>query len=129
MLQDAVYRDFRVNFDIHPVKGDLSLVENSVSIGQRIRNLVRTGKYERPWNPEKGAGIPQTMFELMGTDTQHLLEKRIQEVISNYEPAAEVLEVAIAPNIDLNSYVCRITYRPLNQITPETVEIIFKRVR
>lgn len=129
MQQDVIYRDFRNNFNIHPIKGDLALVENSTSIGQRLRNLIRTGRYERFWDPEKGAGIPQTMFELLGTDTQHLLEAKIREVATNYEPAAEILEVGISPSADLNAYICKIVYRPINQLTPDSVDVIFKRVR
>jgi hypothetical protein len=69
------------------------------------------------------------MFELLGTDTQHLLEAKIREVASNYEPAAEIIEVGISPTPDLNSYICKIVYRPINQLSPDTVDVIFKRVR
>ena len=124
---DVKYTDFPINFDIHPIKGDLVLLTDAKSISRSLRNLVLTGMYERFWSPTKGAGIPQTLFENLGTDTQYVLESRIREACSNYEPRAEILRVDINPGE--NSYRCTITYRPLNSLTPETVDFILKRIR
>ena len=124
---DVKYSDFPINFDIHPIKGDLVLLTNEKSISRALKNLVLTGMYERFWHPTKGAAIPQTLFENIGTDTQYILEKRIEEVCANYEDRAEIERVSVYPNE--NSYRCTIVYRPLNSLTPETVDFILKRIR
>lgn len=129
MINPVKYSDFSVNLDIHPVKGDLVLLTDEKSISRSLKNLVFTATYERFWHPEKGAGIPQTLFELMGSDTQYILENKIKEVCQNYEPRAEILRVGIYPDMDRNSYRCTIVYRPLNSLTPETVDFLLKRIR
>lgn len=123
------YSDFRQNFNIHPAKKDLALITDAVSITSALKNLVLTGRYERFWDPLKGAGIPQTLFENMTSDTEFLLETRVREVIAKYEPRATRVNVQVAAAIDNNGYVCTIYYTPINTTQQETVQVIFERVR
>lgn len=123
------YSDFRNNFDIHPIKGDLSLITDEASITNAIKNLVLTNRYEKFWDPEKGAGIPSTLFDLANADTETLLETRIRDVITKYEPRAVLKDVRVALNADHNSYKCTIIYTPINSPTRVTVDVLLKRVR
>ncbi len=125
----ARYSDFRVNFDVHPIKGDLSVLEDTQSIIQSVKNLVYTDRYERFFDPMKGAGIPQTLFENMSSDTEYLLETRIKEVLDNYEPRIKLVKVTVVTSMDRNAYECRIAFQPINILETITVDAIFKRVR
>lgn len=125
----ARYSDFRVNFNIHPIKGDLALLEDTLAIIQSVKNLVYTDRYERFFDPLKGAGIPQTLFENQGSDTEFLLETRISEVLTIYEPRIKLVKVTVVSSLDHNAYECRIAFQPINILETITVDAIFKRVR
>lgn len=121
--------DFMTDFVIHPIKGDLALLRDVAAISNRVKNLVFTNPYERPFQPALGAGIPRTLFDNMTPDTQALLEARIRDCINNYEPCATNVKVAVALSVDRNQYTATIIYTPINTNTPVTVEAIFKRIR
>jgi len=125
----ARYTDFYVDFTIHPIKGDLALQQDVVAISSSIKNIVFTDHYERFWQPKFGAGVPQTLFENMTSDTQFLLETRIHEAIKNFEPRAIDVVVQVVASVDRNAYEATIFYTPINSSARATVQAIFRRVR
>lgn len=129
MIQEDRYRDFTVDLNVHPIKGDLLLNRDAQAIGAAIKNLILTNNYERFWHPNKGAGIPKTLFENMDADTQYVLENRIREVIETYEPRAEINYVTVAVSHDMGEYTATVDYTPVNALESVTVDIIFRRVR
>ena len=127
MSQSNRYSDFFTSFITHPIKKDLALITDENSISQALLNLCFTGKYERFWDPDKGAGIPQSLFENITADSEYLLKTRIKEVCAAYEYRAEILDVRIISQ--QNGYECTIIYQPINTFTPVSISAIFKRVR
>jgi len=124
-----VYSDFYVDFNIHPVKADLSVATDNASISTSIKNILFTNKYERPFAPQRGAGILRTLFENATTDTAFMIETLVREAIDADEPRATNVKVAVVSSIDRNGYVLTVIYTPINSLQPVTVEAIFKRVR
>lgn len=123
------YSDFKTDFSIHPIKGDILLNTDERAIATSIRNLLFTGKYERFYEPEKGAGIPQELFEQMNNETAFIVERRVREVLAHYEPRAEIVNVSVVTNIDYNEFICKVTFRPINSHTDIEVKAIFRRIR
>ena len=80
---------------LHPQSGDLVLKYDINSIKRSIKNLISTNLYERPFKPSLGINLRGMLFELstMTTDTV-VLEQDIMSLINNYEPRANVTEVA-----------------------------------
>lgn len=124
-----IYSDFMVNFNMHPLRGDLILLEDEYAIGQSIKNLVFTGKYERFYQPKLGAGVPQELFELMDDHSAYQIEQRIRETISQYEPRATNVDVRVKANQDNNEFSAVIVFRPINSLREIEIETIFRRVR
>lgn len=122
------YSDFRTNFDVHPVTGDLLLFTDEQAITSQIKNLIFTDFYEVFWNPRMGAGIPQTLFDNFGADTEYQLRIRIEEVLNKYVERAKLLDVKIIYD-NHNAYTATITYRPLNSLEPVTLTTILTRTR
>lgn len=123
------HTDFYVDFTVHPVRGDLALLTDIDAINQSVKNIVFTDRYERPWDPLFGAGIPQTLFENMTGDTQFLLETRVKEALARSEPRATDVFVYVTTTPDRNAYNCTIVYTPINSSTQVTIDAVFKRVR
>ena len=125
----AKYTDFYVTFVVHPVTGDLARLTDNAAISQSIKNIVFTDRYERPYNPTFGAGIPQTLFDNMVSDTEYVLQTKIREAINKFEPRATKVVVAVTTTPDRNSYTASIQYTPINTTTAIMIDAIFKRIR
>ena len=64
----------------------VNIVDDVIAVKRALRNLVQTNFYERPFQPELGCGIRELLFEPFTPLTKVFLERKIEEVIVNYEP-------------------------------------------
>lgn len=119
------YFDLRVNLDVHPVSGDLMRYTDADAISSQIKNLIFIDFYEVPWKPMLGAGVPQTLFENFGIDTEYEITNRITETINKYVKRAELVGVEL--NYDgHNGYDCTIVFRPINALDTTTLKIFLR---
>lgn len=123
-----IYADIRQNLQTHPISGDLLRFLDENAIASQIKNLVRIDYYEIPWNPTVGAGVPQTLFDNMGADTEYKIKTRITETINKYVKRAKLLDVRIKYDGN-NGYSATIIFQPLNQTDPVTLKMILSRTR
>jgi len=92
------FKDLNLNFTLHPIKKDVSTLENISAIKRSVRNLINLnlyGKYEKPFHPEIGASIRDSLFEPADQFTLHVLERRVKDTLTNYEPRI-IIENVIA---------------------------------
>jgi len=127
--QAIVYSDFMVNFDIHPVSGDLVLATNEDAVKRSVKNLILTNFYEKPFFPTLGSGILSLEFENWTPMLQENIKTRIKTTITNFEPRAKVISIYITPDPDHNSVNCTITFSLLNSDTPVTLTLPLFRIR
>lgn len=125
----VIYSDIPVNFDVHPLKGDLILTTNEDAVKRSIRNLLLTDPYERFFNPKIGAGIRASLFENIGQDTEFLLKTQITETINNYEKRAQLYSVKVKAFPDQNAYNASIVFYLVNYTTPITLDLVLRRIR
>ena len=105
-----IYRDLNLNFNAHPITGDVASITDVNAIKRSIRNLLLTNHYDRPFHPEIGSNISQLLFENFGIITGTMLSKEIEDMITNYEPRAVVETVETFPVPDTNTYDVRIYF-------------------
>lgn len=120
--------DLRTNLDVHPVSGDLIRLVDDQAITGEIKNLIFTAMYERFWDPELGAGIPQTLFDNFGADSEYAIKNIIRETINKYVSRANLLDVVVKYD-NHNGYNVTIVYQPINTLQPLTINMILKRTR
>ena len=61
-IEQEIYRDIPMSFNVHPVTGNMKLVANAESIRQSVKNIVLTNFYERPYQPELGGDVLAQLF-------------------------------------------------------------------
>ena len=105
-----VYKDLNLNFTANPVTGDVATVTDVNAVKRSVRNLLLTNHYDRPFHPEIGSNIPYLLFENFGPITGNQLARQIEEMITNFEPRANVESVECYPVIDSNKYDVRIYF-------------------
>ena len=128
-LNQVVYKDVDKLFDIHPVTRKLNVLTNNAAVARSVKNLVLTNKGERPYQPFLGCDVRNQLFELNDGMVESEVEDTISEVISQYEPRAELISVDADIKPDQHSVEVTITFRVVNQQDPISINLMLERVR
>jgi phage baseplate assembly protein W len=123
------YSDFSTNLTPHPDTKDLVRMTNEEAIKRSIRNLVLTDEYERPFQPSIKSNVKRSLFENISPQAAEALRSSIRETVENHEPRANLIDVEVIANEDLNNYSCNITFYTINNPTPVLMSITLFRVR
>ena len=111
------YTDLDLFFGRKTQSKDINKVTDIQAVKRSIRNLVLTNHYEKPFHPEIGSGVRGMLFEPMTPITAHILTRKIEDVIINFEPRAILMGVTAFPNLDRNEYECTISFYVVNTPT------------
>jgi phage baseplate assembly protein W len=118
-----------LNFIPHPVTGDVSPITDATAVKRSIKSLVLTSFYERPYQPDLGCAISQSLFENMGQLTSEIIKDSIVDVLTKYEPRAQDLVVIVSPDYDNNRYSVTVQFSIANLVEPVAVTIFLERLR
>ena len=125
-----VYSDIDLFFGPKIGSKDISTLTDFTAVKRSVRNLVLTNFYEKPFHPEIGSGVRDILFEPMTPLTAHVLTRKIEEVIENFEPRAILVGVRATPNLDNNAYNVAIEFYVVNAPTElVNMEILLERLR
>lgn len=128
-LNNIVYSDLFTNLNIHPSKLDLALHYNEDSVSRSIRNILLTSRGERLFDPAFGSDIKSILFENFTPQTETMLREYIKIAIQNYEPRANLIDVAVSALIDQNAYAVTIIFSVINRSEPVTLQFLLNRIR
>ena len=123
------FRDLDLDFTRNAVTNDVNVVEDVIAVKRSLRNLVQTNFYERPFQPELGCGVRELLFENFTPMTKVFLERKIEEVIVNYEPRVNLQNVAVDDDQDRNRLVVDIYFYVVGVPGPQVVQTFLQRVR
>ena len=123
------YADLSFDFTANPQTGDVATVKDAVSVKRGIKNILLTAPFERLFQPEVGSGIKNILFESMTPLTEQRLSDACRDAIDAWEKRAEVLHVFVDPDEEYNRYKVSVTFRPLNAVVEEQVEVFLARER
>jgi phage baseplate assembly protein W len=123
------YVDIDLDFGRNSVTNDIVRVEDVNAVKRSVRNLVQTNFYERPFHPELGCGVRELLFENFTPLTRIFLQRKIEEVITNYEPRASIEQVAVDDDQDKNRLVVDIYFYVQGVADPVSVTTFLQRLR
>ena len=123
------FRDIDLDFERNPVTNDVNVVEDIIAIKRSVKNLVQTNFYERPFQPELGFGIRELLFENFTPMTGIFIRRKIEEVLVNYEPRANISSIAVNENQDRNGINVEVNFYVLNLPNPVSVTTTLQRIR
>lgn len=124
-----IFSDLDFNFTKHPVTGDITSRYDENAIKQSVKNLLMTGHFERPFHSEIGSPIRQMLFEQPGPMFGVMLKRTIIDVINNFEPRVNILEVNVDDSLDANEVYITILFTIVNTERPITLEFALERTR
>ena len=123
------FRDIDLDFARNTVTNDVNIVEDIIAVKRAVKNLVQTNFYERPFQPELGCGIRELLFEPFTPMTKVFLERKIEEVLINYEPRVNLQSVQVDDDQDRNRLVVDIYFYVVGVPGPQQVQTFLQRIR
>ena len=123
------FRDIDLDFTRNVVTNDVNVVEDVIAVKRSVKNLIQTNFYERPFNPELGCGVRELLFENFTPMTKIFLQKKIEEVLINFEPRVNLTSVNVDDDQDGNRLVVDINFYVVGIPGPQTVQTFLQRLR
>jgi phage baseplate assembly protein W len=124
-----IFRDFDLAFAAHPNTKDISIKRNQDAVKQSLKNLILTEFYERPFHSEIGSPVRSLLFELATPLTANSMQRAIIDVITNFEPRVQLLDVSVSLRDETNECDISISYNIIGFQTVEELNFILERTR
>ena len=124
------YTDLDLFFGRKTSDSDIRKVTDVQAVKRSIRNLVQLNTYEKPFRPDISGGVRVMLFEPMSPVTAVVIARKIEDVITNFEPRARLVSVRTFPDFDRNAYEVSVEFFVVNTPT-EIVDlsIMLERLR
>ena len=107
----------------------MAKVKDTTSVKRGIRNVLLTENGERLFNPELGSGVRNLLFEQMSDITAQRLESEVLSAITSWEDRAEVISIVVLPEEEYNRYRVAVTFRVINELEEQEMEVFLQRER
>lgn len=124
-----LFSDIDLDFTPHPVSGDVTILKDSAAVKRSVRNILFTGLYERPFNPDFGGNLKQLLFEPATPMTAVSIKTFIQDALKIYEPRISIVELQVSLDQDLLGYNVYLLFAIDNISQVDTVQIFLERIR
>jgi|TARA_Y100000022_G_C13078707_1_gene296765 hypothetical protein len=124
-----IYKDLDLDFGRNTTTNDVNKLTDVEAVKRSVRNLINTSHYDRPFHPEIGSSVRGLLFEPITPLTSLNLQRKVEEVLTNFEPRIRLVQVLSRPNADLNRYSLRISFYVIGTTLPVTVETFLERLR
>jgi len=104
------YKDLSLTFSRNPLTGDVVILKDENAIKRSILNLFSYRKGEKFFNARFGSGVPDLLFEPFDYATAGIIKTEIENLIKNFEPRVNLINIFINLNEEENSYEIQIEY-------------------
>jgi phage baseplate assembly protein W len=128
--QFQTFKDLSVTFKPHPVTGDLISVKDESAIKQSIVNLLLTNEGERFFEPEIGASISELLFEPLDYGVAALIQTKIRNTLTQYEPRINILDIRAEPDEINNGFEVELIFEVIGrEDIPTNINFFLERTR
>lgn len=125
----VIFSDLDINLSKTSGVSDILRYVHEDSVKSSIRNIVLTNKTERFFNANFGCDVRKMLFELMDPTTESTIKNLITIAIENFEPRAQLIEVVVSAQEELNAYTVTVVFDTINSTEHQTLDLILTRVR
>ena len=104
------FKDISATFQTNPLNSDLIALKNENAISRSIRNLILTVPGDKPFQPDLGSEVYESLFETLDQITASSVQQQIENTIIKYEPRVDLRDVTVTANIPNNAFDVLIDY-------------------
>ena len=98
-------------FPLQLASGLIGMNAHASQVRQSILLILRTGQGERLMRPDFGGGMHKLAFEPLSSATAAVLQHRVQDTLTRFEPRIEVLGVSVTALPEVGHLSVDIRYR------------------
>ena len=109
-MASRTFKDINLSFKRHPVTNDLVAVKNEDAIKRSVRNIIFTTLGEKPFEPNFGSVINESLFDLNTNLNEIRVSDEIRSSLLNYEPRINNIDVTVTVLPDTNEMNCTVQY-------------------
>ncbi len=124
------FKDISMTFQTNPLTKDLIVLKNENAIARSVKNIVFTVPGEKPFNPEFGSRISESLFENIDDITASQIETELRDSINRFEPRVSITKLVVNANIDENGFDVTLIYDIIGaEVLPQQLEFVLLPTR
>ena len=109
-MASRAFKDINLSFKRHPVTNDVLTVSDEDAIKRSVKNIIFTILGEKPFEPNFGSVINQSLFDLNTNLSEIRVSDEIKQSLLNYEPRIDNIVVTTTIYPDSNELNCTVQY-------------------
>ena len=109
-MASRAFKDINLSFKRHPVTNDVITVSDEDAIKRSVKNIIFTILGEKPFEPNFGSVISQSLFDLNTNLNEIRISDEIQQSLLNYEPRIDNIVVTASIYPESNELNCVVQY-------------------
>ena len=109
-MASKAFKDINLSFKRHPVTNDVLTVSDEDAIKRSVKNIIFTILGEKPFEPNFGSVMNQSLFDLNTNLSEIKVSDEIKASLDNYEPRIDNVEVSVSILADSNEMNCTVQY-------------------
>ena len=126
------YIDVDLTFLRHPGTKDVFKKYDHEAVKQALRNIFLTNKLEKPFDPNFGLGLERLLFEpnmVTGGIFSNFLQRKIEEMITEYEPRCIIDELIVEAPEDSNAITINLSFHTIMNPQQDQLSFSFRKAR
>jgi len=109
-VASKAFKDINLSFKRHPVTNDVVAIRDEDAIKRSVKNIIFTILGEKPFEPNFGSVINQSLFDLSTNLNEIRISDEIKQSLLNYEPRIDNIVVTSSVYPDSNELNCVVQY-------------------
>ena len=124
-MASRAFKDINLSFKRHPVTNDVITIRDEDAIKRSVKNIIFTILGEKPFEPEFGSVVNDSLFELSTSLNEMRVADEIKQSLLNYEPRIDNIKVDVSIYPDSNDLNCTVQYDIVGIPAPtQTVDVL-----
>ena len=117
-MASRAFKDINLSFKRHPVTNDVITIRDEDAIKRSVKNIIFTILGEKPFEPNFGSVINESLFDLNTSLNEIRVADEISASLRNYEPRISDIDVTVTVAPDTNEMNCTVQYEIVGLSTP-----------
>ena len=117
-MASKAFKDINLSFKRHPVTNDVVTIRDEDAIKRSVKNIIFTILGEKPFEPNFGSVINESLFDLNTSLNEIRVADEISASLRNYEPRISDIDVTVTVAPDTNEMNCTVQYQIVGLSTP-----------
>ena len=117
-MASRAFKDINLSFKRHPVTNDVVVIRDEDAIKRSVKNIIFTILGEKPFEPNFGSVINESLFDLNTSLNEIRVADEISASLRNYEPRISNIDATVTVAPDTNEMNCTVQYEIVGLSTP-----------